>query len=331
MDQSRFDMATRNHYLTLGVARDASEAEIRKAFRSLARRYHPDVSGERDAEARMKEVNAAYAVLSDPGQRAAYDRELAASERRRGGVGGSHGMHFEQRFDAGAGDGFSEFFEQIFGNRHGRAGPRRAAGYASPYEAESVRGRDLQSRVELDLEDAFTGATRQVRLQVPRIDADGRLDVTTRTLEVRIPKGVGAGQRIRLAGQGSPGDGTSPAGDLLLEVAFRPHRRFSVDGRDLRTRLPVAPWEAALGAVIPVDTPGGRLQVRVPAGAQGGTELRVRGRGIPGSPPGDLFLDLQVVVPPADSPEARRAYERLAETLKEGFEAQRQHGARGTA
>jgi curved DNA-binding protein len=326
MNQARFAMNSRDYYAILGVARDAGDAEIRKAFRALARQYHPDVSKERDAEARMKEVNAAYAVLADPARRAAYDRQLAAGIRHGKRGAGSFEGHFDAGFDAGFGDGFADFFEQIFG----RGRDAKAAG-ASPFDRGAVRGHDLASRIELDLEDAFTGATRSVRLQVPRIDADGRLDVTTRTLEVRIPKGVCAGQRIRLAGQGSPGDAQGPAGDLLLEVAFRPHPRYRIDGRDLRTRLPVTPWEAALGAVLPIDAPGGRLNVRVPAGAQAGTELRVRGHGIPGNPPGDLFLEVEVVVPPADTPAARSAYQRLADALKGGFDAGRPRATRGTA
>jgi curved DNA-binding protein len=163
--------------------------------------------------------------------------------------------------------------------------------------------------VLLDVEDAFGGVSRQISLRVPVFDAAGRSAYQDRTLNVKIPRGVCAGQVIRLAGQGAPG---TPAGDLLLEVEFRPHPRFRVDGRDLLLTLPLAPWEAALGAVVPVVLPGGEVRVRVPEGARGGSQLRLRGKGIPGEPPGDALLDLRIVAPPADTPRAREFYESMA-------------------
>ena len=178
-----------------------------------------------------------------------------------------------------------------------------------------AQGEDHHAKVLLDLEDAFSGATRQISLRVPQQDAQGRVRLTTRTLNVKIPKGVRAGQVIRLAGQGGPGMGGAPAGDLLLEVQFKPHLRFRADGRDLLLTLPVAPWEAALGAILPVDLPHGSVKVRIPEGAQSGRQLRVRGHGIPGEPPGDLLLDIQVVLPPADTPKARQLYESMARDL----------------
>jgi curved DNA-binding protein len=163
--------------------------------------------------------------------------------------------------------------------------------------------------VILDVEDAFGGVSRQISLRVPAVDASGRVGYQDRTLNVKIPRGVCPGQVIRLAGQGAPG---TPAGDLLLEVEFRPHPRFRVDGRDLLLTLPLAPWEAALGAVVPVALPGGEVRVRVPEGARGGSQLRLRGKGIPGEPPGDVLLDLRIVVPPADTPRAREFYESMS-------------------
>jgi curved DNA-binding protein len=306
-------MQFKDYYETVGVPRDATAEDIKKAFRKLARKYHPDVSKEKDAEARMKDVNEAYAVLSDPEKRAAYDQL---------GRGYQPGQEFRPPpdWDAGfefSGSGhspheatdYSDFFSELFGRMGGGAqgGPQGARFRA--------QGEDHHAKVLLDVEDAFTGATRQLGLRVPKVDAQGRVTLVTRTLNVKIPKGVRAGQVIRLAGQGAPGMGGEPAGDLLLEVQFNPHSRFRVDGRDLHLTLPVAPWEAALGAILAVDLPSGQVKVRIPEGARSGRQLRVRGKGIPGEPPGDLLLEIQVVLPPADTPRARELYETMAREM----------------
>ena len=307
-------MEFKDYYQVLGVARDAPAEDIKKSYRKLARKYHPDVSKEPDANARMKEVNEAWAVLSDLEKRAAYDQV---------GSGYRPGQDFRAppNWDAGfefsgAGippdeaAGFSDFFSELFGRMNGARGARFGGGADF-----AARGQDHHAKVLLDIEDAFSGATRQISLRTPKLDGGGRVQIETRTLDVKIPKGVHAGQMIRLAGQGSPGMGGAGPGDLLLEVQFKPHPRYRVDGRDLHVTLPLAPWEAALGAVVALETPGGRLEIRIPAGAQSGRQMRVRGKGIPGSPPGDLFLDLQIVVPPADSPKAREIYETMAREL----------------
>lgn len=304
-------MEFKDYYQTLGVARDATADEIKKSFRKLARKYHPDVSKEANAEARMKDVNEAYAVLSDPEKRAAYD-QLGKAFRP--------GQEFRPPpdWDAGfefSGHGyapheaadFSDFFAELFGRGGFHSGGRRAQ--------YSARGEDHHAKVLLDLEDAFTGASRQIALRVPEVDAHGRVVLNSRVLNVRIPKGVRAGQVIRLAGQGAPGSGGAAAGDLLLEIHFKPHPRLRAEGRDLHLTLPVAPWEAALGAVVSVSLPAGPVKLRIPEGAQSGKPLRVRGKGIPGEPPGDLLLDIQVVLPPADTPRARQLYESMAREL----------------
>ena len=302
-------MQFKDYYQALGVSRDASADEIKKAFRKLARKYHPDVSKEKDAEARMKDVNEAYNVLSDPGKRAAYDRlgpGWESGQEFRPPPGWDAPFEFSTRgFTPGEEADFSDFFSGLFGRMGGTRGGARGPG----------RGEDHHARVLLDIEDAFGGVSRQVSLRVPVVDASGRVSYRERTLNVKIPKGVHAGQVIRLAGQGAPGAGGSAAGDLLLEVQFRPHPRYRADGRDLLLTLPVAPWEAALGAVVPVRLPGGEVRVRVPEGAQSGAQLRLRGKGIPGEPPGDALLDLRVVLPPADSPRARQVYESMAREL----------------
>ena len=308
-------MQFKDYYQTLGVARDATAEEIKKAFRKLARKYHPDVSKEPDAEARMKEVNEAYTVLADPEKRAAYEqlgKSYTPGQDFRPPPDWDAGFEFSGRgFSPHEAAEFSDFFAELFG-RMGRHGGVGAGGHDAHFRA---RGEDHHAKVLLDLEDAFTGATRQITLRAPELDAQGHVRLRTRTLNVKIPHGVRAGQTIRLAGQGAPGLGGAPAGDLLLEVHFRPHSRLSAEGRDLRLSLPVAPWEAALGAVVTVDLPGGSLKVRIPEGAQSGKQLRVRGKGIPGEPPGDLLLDIQVILPPADTPRARALYETLAKEL----------------
>lgn len=300
-------MEFKDYYKTLGVARDATAEDLKKAFRKLARKYHPDVSKEADAQLRMQEVNEAYAVLSDPEKRAAYDqlgRGHQPGQEFRPPPDWDAGFEFSGRgFSPHEAAGYSDFFSELFGRMGGTHAGFRA------------RGEDHHAKVLLDLEDAFSGATRQISLRVPQMDARGRVQLVPRTLNVKIPVGVRAGQVIRLAGQGTPGVGGAAAGDLLLEVQFKPHPRFRADGRDLHLSLPLAPWEAALGSVVTVDLPHGNVKVRIPEGTQSGKSLRVRGKGIPGDPPGDLLLDLQVVLPPADTAKARALYETMAREL----------------
>ncbi len=300
----------KDYYETLGVPRDASADQIKKAFRKLARKYHPDVSKEPNAELRMKEINEANAVLSDPEKRAAYDAlgsGHAAGEDFRPPPDWDAGFEFSrQGFSDAQAAQFSDFFAELFG-RMG-AGARR--GTAS-------RGDDHHAKVLLDIEDAWRGAQHRISLRVPKVDPEGRVTLQTRTLEVQIPAGVREGQLIRLAGQGSPALASGTPGDLYLEVHFKPHARYRIDGRDLLVELPVAPWEAALGAVVPMELPDGKsLKIRIPAGAQTGGQLVARGRGVPSDPAGDLLMNLRVVLPPADTARAKELYESMARDLK---------------
>lgn len=311
-------MQFRDYYEALGVPRDATAEAIKKAYRALARKFHPDLNKGPEAEARMKDVNEAYAVLSDPERRAAFDQLLArgarAGQEFQPPPDWDSGFEFSgQGFHGAEAADFSDFFAEMF-SRMGR--DPRAAGFRGAGAGAHGRGEDHHAKILLDVEDAFRGARRQVTLRAPQVDAQGRVTLATRTLDVQIPKGVREGQLIRLAAQGAPGAGGRPAGDLYLEVRFQPHARFQVDGRDLAAELPVAPWEAALGAVVPVALPDGRtLNVRVPAGARSGGRLRLRGHGLPSDPPGDLALTLRIVLPPADTPRARELYEQMARDL----------------
>ena len=305
-------MQFKDYYGVLGVARDASADEIKRAWRKLARKHHPDLSHAPDAAARMQEINEAWDVLRDPEKRAAYDRVgqgRQAGQEFQPPPGWDAGFEFSGAPGGAAGFGaHSDFFEALFGAA--RRGPTRAHAPA--------RGEDHHARIAIPLEDAFHGATRTLTLRSPELDASGHLVLRERALSVRIPKGIRAGQQIRLAGQGLPGASGQGAGDLYLEVQFEPHRRYQVDGRDVHVKLRVAPWEAALGARVPVPTPDGVLELAVPAGSQGGRKLRLRGRGIPGDPPGDLYAVLEVVLPEATSGKARALYAQMAAEL--GFD-----------
>jgi len=311
-------MEFKDYYQALGVDRTASEDEIRRAYRKLARKYHPDVSKEADAEARMREVNEAYAVLGDKEKREAYDNIGAGVSPGQGFApppGWDQGFEFAGRPGGFEEDAeFSDFFSALFG-----AAARRRGG------AARMRGEDHHAAIQIDLEDALRGATRDISLRGIQYDAQGRPEVRERTLSVRIPAGVREGQLIRLAGQGMAGAGGGEAGDLYLEIRFRPHPLYRAEGRDLYLTLPVAPWEAVLGDTVQAPTPGGQVEVTIPPGSRNGRKLRLKGRGIPGNPPGDLYLVLDIAWPPADSDRAREAYKNLAREMP--FDPRRNLGA----
>ncbi len=293
-------MEYKDYYKVLGVKRDASQDEIKKAYRKLARKYHPDVSKDPDAETRIKEVNEAYEALGDPEKRKAYD-QLGADWRQgqdfrpppgwdgwtqHGGGGRARG--------AGGADfgGFSDFFESVFGGGGmGGAGRRRGGFHA--------RGADREARAEISLEQALKGT------EVSLTDGEGRVQ------RIRIPAGAKDGSRLRVRGQGDPGVGGGAAGDLLLEIRIKPDKRYRLDGRDMYRDIPITPWEAALGATIEVPTPHGSVNLKVPPGTQSGNQMRLKGKGLPGSPAGDLYLRLMIEVPPED--EAGDWYRRMAE------------------
>jgi len=295
----------KDYYKIMGVARDAGQDELKRVYRRLARKYHPDVSKEKDAEARFKEVQEAYEVLKDPQKRAAYDQ--LGSNWRQGQEfrpPPDWGQNFE--FSTAFGDqegGFSDFFSSLFGGAaRGGARPRGPGG-----RGFAMAGDDQVAAIEIDLEDSFRGSTQTIELKAGSGAA--------RTLKITIPQGIVEGQRIRLAGQGSPGQGGGPSGDLYLEVRFRKHKLFQVEGRDVTLTLPIAPWEAALGATVPTPTLAGPVDLRIPANAKAGQRMRLKGRGLPGATPGDQYVALKIVLPPADTPQARELYEQMQREL----------------
>jgi curved DNA-binding protein len=300
-------MEYKDYYQTLGVSRDAAPDAIKRAYRKLARKYHPDVSKEPNAEARFKEVNEANEVLKDPEKRAAYDALGAnwrAGQDFRPPPGGGRGRE-EFHFGPEEAAQFSDFFSSLFGREF----------HQRPSEPRRRRGQDQTVRIAIDLEEAYRGITRQLRLDIPELGADGHVASHSRTLNVRIPAGVTQGGQIRLSGQGGPGIHGGTAGDLYLEVEINPHPHFTPDGKDIHLRLPIAPWEAALGATVAVPPLGGAVNLKIPPGSDGGRRMRLKGRGLPGEPPGDEIVVLEIVAPPADTEDARRAYRHLAETL----------------
>ena len=315
-------MEFKDYYKILGVPRDASEEDVRKAYRKLARKYHPDVSKEPDAQERMREINEANDVLRDKEKRAAYDQ--LAAEVSAGGQGFAPPPGWDRGFEFSGGPGggaqdadFQDFLSALFADaarRRGGQGHPQGAGSGRAQGAQyRMRGEDHHAEIEISLEDSFHGATRELTLRSVQVDAEGRPQMVSRTLSVKIPAGIREGQMIRLAGQGMPGEGGGESGDLFLTVHFAPHPRFKVDGKDLSLQLPLAPWEAALGGKVNAPTLQGEVEVNIPAGSKPGGKLRLRGKGLPGDPAGDLYLVLDVAWPPADTDAARAAYRQLAE------------------
>lgn len=294
-------MEYKDYYKILGLPRSASADEIKRAYRKLAREYHPDKNKAKGAEDKFKEINEANEVLSDAEKRKLYDQlgpNWKAGQQfrpppgwdgqfRRGGRGhaGMGGQDF--------GGGFSDFFSSMFGGAGG-------AGGGSPFGGFDMGGgmtEDTQASIAITLEDSYHGVTREIQ-------------VGNRTLKVRIPKGVTGGQTIRLAGQGSRG------GDLLLEVNFLQHAHFTAEGRDVMCTVSIAPWEAALGGKVPVPTLGGTVELNLPANTQGGKKMRLKGRGLPGATPGDQLVTLNIVTPPAQSDIERKFYEDMAQRFR---------------
>ena len=315
-------MEFKDYYKVMGVERSATPDEIKKAHRKLARKYHPDVSKEKNAEARFKEIAEAYEVLRDPEKRAAYD-QLGANYQAgqdfrpppgwspgQASGGGAGGTHF-----GGQGFDHSDFFDAIFRGMGG--GPQGRGGFDDMRGGRSfdMHGQDQHAKIQIDITDSYSGATRKLQLRMP-VESEAGLAMQDRTIEFVIPKGIRAGQHIRLAGQGAPGMGQGGAGDLYLDVEFLPHALYRAEGHDVYMTLPVAPWEAALGAEVEAPTPTGEVELKIPPGSASGRKLRLKGRGLPGKTPGDFYFVLQVVLPAADTEAAKKAYEDMATAFK---------------
>ncbi len=310
-----------DYYRIMGVDESASADDIRRAYRKLARKYHPDVSQEKDAEERFKEVGEAYEVLKDPDKRAEYDVmrqyrdqagnfqpppdwqqhgwQNAGSQRDAGGFGG-------WRETAGGEQDFSDFFESLFGR--GRRESPGGSGF-------SMRGNDIHYVMPVTLEESFAGGKRTIALETAEQLPDGRISPRTSNITVTIPRGVINGQHLRLRGKGGPGHGGGEAGDLFLEIEIQLHPRYSVEGRDLTMVLPVAPWELALGEQVDVATLAGTVKLSIPANARPGQKLRLKGRGLPGSPDGDLFVVLQLSMPLVKSEADKELFRSMREQM----------------
>ncbi len=316
-------MEFKDYYQTLGVSRNASADEIKKAYRKLVRKYHPDVSKEKNAEEKTKELNEAYEVLSDSSKRAKYD-QLGANWRSGeqftpppgwgGGRPGEHAYYSSDFGDFGGGQ-FSDFFESLFGGGFGGAQGQQKSSFQSR-RAAPQKGEDLHSKLTVPLIDAYQGTTLNLTVPITTTDEYGRRNTQSKNLKVKIPPGVKNGQQIRLSGQGAPGVVGGPAGDLFLDIELAEHPHFRVEGSDIYLNLPIAPWEAALGATIPVPTLGGKVEIKIPSGSHSGQKLRLKGRGLPAKPIGNQYVILQIYTPPADTPAAQEFYQRMSETFK---------------
>ena len=304
-------MQFKDYYAALELEKSATQDEIKRAYRKLARKYHPDLNKNEGAEDRFKEIGEANEVLSDPEKRAAYDQlgqAHASGQEFRPPPGWDEGFEFSGTSyeDDGRSHEFSDFFNDLF------AGSHKAQRHASTRRQFHVRGQDHYAKVTIDIEDAFTGVKRTISLKTPELTDDGHVTVKQRTLEVSIPKGVCEGQTVRLKNQGSPGLGEGEQGDLYLEIRFKTNKLYHAVGTDLYFDLPVSPWEAALGAKVKIQTPGGTVELNIPAGSKQGRKLRLKGRGIPTNSPGDLYVVLQIALPPADSKKSKDLYESMA-------------------
>ncbi len=310
-------MEFKDYYKILGVSKNATAAQIKKEYRKMARKHHPDVSKASDAEQKFKEVGEAYDVLKNPEKRKAYDqygsdwktgkeqqqyRQQYQQQQQSGtGFGAGGGFDFGGGFeDAGQ---YSDFFESLFGGGRQRG---REAG-----QSFRQKGEDVNASITVPLEDAFEGSTRKITFETPTLSPDGQLMNKIVNLNVKIPKGIKNGQKIRLKGQGATGQNGGATGDMYIKVEFEKHRIFKVEGSDIYINLPLAPWEAALGAHINVPAPAGNIKLKIPAGSAQGKKLRLKGKGIPAKIPGDLFVIINIVLPPATNSEAKKVYEEM--------------------
>ena len=302
-------MEYKDYYQLLDVEKGATQKDIKRAYRKLARKYHPDVSSDPDAESKFKEMGEAYEVLKDPEKRAAYDQ---LGENYKAGQNFTPPPDWDAGFEFSGGgftneksSQFSDFFENLFGQQF-ESGNQQHRGAAS---------QDHHAKVLIDLEDSYQGTNRSITLRVPEVDPQNHVIIKNKTLNIQIPKGVRQGQKIRLAGQGSAGSNGGKPGDLYLEIEFNSHSLYKVEGSDVYLELPIAPWEAILGAKIKVPTPAAHIDLTIPSDSKSGRKLRLKGRGIPGKVPGDLYVVLRIALPPGNTEHAKAFYKKMEQEL----------------
>lgn len=306
-------MEYKDYYTILGVEKDASQDEVKRAYRRLARKYHPDVNKDPDAENMFKDLGEAYEVLKDPEKRAAYDK---FGSNWQGGQDFKPPPNWDAGFEFSGGGftgaehgGYSDFFEELFGHGRFTQAGQRTAGFR-------MQGENQHAKIVIRLEDAFHGSKQTITLSRAQVDEQGHVRTEPHTLHVTIPKGITQGQRIRLKGQGNPGYGNAPNGDLFLEIAFGEHPLFHAEGMDIHHTLAITPWEAALGATMTVPTLGGPIEMKIPPGSQGGRQLRLKGRGLStNNKNGDQYNTLRIIVPEPKNEEQKKLYQEMARLM----------------
>ena len=312
-------MEYKDYYQIMGLSRDANPEDIKRAYRKLARKYHPDVSKEANAEDKFKELGEAYEVLKDPAKRSQYDqykqywKEQGQGYNPQDRARAYQGQQQQQQYETGDFGGFEDFINSIFRQR------------AEQQQAYYDQGEDIHAKLSISLEDSFLGAEKTLQLQIPSYDNQGRPTEQQRAIKVKIPQGIGNKQQIRLKGQGTTGRGNKP-GDLYIEIHIDPHPYFHLQGKNIHLKLPIAPWEAALGGTIEVPTLAGNVNLKIPNLSQSGQQMRLKGRGLPGSPAGDQLVTLEIVIPPTASESMLKLYEEMAKQSQ--FNPREKLGAR---
>ena len=307
-------MEYKDYYTILEVKRDASQDEVKQAYRRLARKYHPDISKEKDAETKFKDVGEAYEVLKDPEKRTAYDKfgaDWKAGQEFKAPPNWDAGFEFSGAgYTGGDTNDFSDFFEQLFGHT-------KFSGVRQQRSTFRMQGENQHAKIVIRLEDAFHGSKQTITLSRAKVDEQGHVKTEPHSLHVTIPKGIIEGQHIRLEGQGMPGIGGGPNGDLFLEIAFAEHPLFQAEGRDIYHSLSITPWEAALGATVTVPTLGGNVDLKIPAGSQGGQKLRLKDRGLSSSKKkGNQYVAFRIIVPEAKTEEQKKLYREMAKIME---------------
>ena len=310
-------MEYKDYYKILGVDKKATPDKIKREYRKLARKYHPDVSKHSDSDGKFKEIGEAYEVLGDPEKRKDYDelgsnwqagQQFNQQQQAYQDFGGDNSSNAGFDFGGGFSEGtygHSDFFESLFGQKFTKSQKTHQTGQ----HTFSQKGEDVHAKISVPLEDAFTGATTNIKFSLPTITPEGKIENKTVSLKVKIPKGIKSGQKIRLARQGGPGINGGKPGDMYLEVEFEKHKYYKVDGADLYIDLPVAPWEAALGAKIKIPLPNGNVEMKIPPNTLQDKTLRLKGKGIPAKKHGDLYVVIDIVLPPAKDEDSKKVYE----------------------